>query len=340
MNIPSSNNISENNLSKESPRPPRLRGSWAMKEILGRTLLPHHMLSWMGHHRQSHQTTVHKNAQLGLYSRIFPGDFLHYGYFENPEVSTDQLTFYDVQQAQLKYAQELIKLIEYTDKPILDVGSGMGGFLGLLHGSGFDVTGLTPDELQVNHIRRTHENISVLHCRFEDMPVNEYAGAFGTIIHSESIQYMDPLQVFDIVDQTLDSQGTWIVADYFRMGNEKGESSGWLWQDFLQGVNAKGFQITHSRDITAHVLPTLGFAYLLASRIGLPVFDFVQEKMQSKSPKIHYILENILTGTRRALLQNMEVLNPANFARRKRYMLMCLARKNKNETGDSTVFGV
>ena len=36
-------------------------------------------------------TTVADNAQLQLYSKMLPGDVLHYGYFDEPEVSPEEI---------------------------------------------------------------------------------------------------------------------------------------------------------------------------------------------------------------------------------------------------------
>lgn len=296
------------------------------RQVLARTFLPHHVAGWMRRRRRNRRfPTAARNTQLSLYSQVLPGDFLHYGYFDDVEAIPERLGFHDIQHAQLRYAQELVKLIDRPGEPVLDVGSGMGGLLALLRDAGFDVTGLTPDALQVEHIRRVHQGIPVLHCRFEDMPLDGYTGVFGTVIHAESIQYMDPDRVFPGVDRVLAPDGIWIVADYFRIGTE-GERSGWPWEEFRERIDASGFRVVHSRDITAHVLPTLGFAHLLASRIGLPVFDFAGEKLQAKSPGVHYVVEDILAAIRQSILRNMAAVDPTEFARRKRYMLMTMRR--------------
>ena len=269
--------------------------------------------------------TAERNLQLGLYSRVLPGDFLHYGYFDDVETVAERLSFHDVQHAQLRYAEELVKLIDRPAGPVLDAGCGTGGLLALLRDAGFAATGLTPDAFQVEHIRRAQPGVPVLHCRFEDMPREGYDGAFGTVIHAESIQYMDPDRVFPVLDRVLAPDGLWIVADYFRTGTG-GERSGWPWDEFLRRIDAAGFRIAHSRDITANVLPTLAFAHLLAARIGLPAFDFGAEKLAAKSSAAHYVAEEVLAALRETILRNMAVADPAEFARRKRYMLATLRR--------------
>ena len=304
----------------------RVRAAWIIRQVLARSLLPHHVAGWMRRRRQHRRVpTAERNLQLGFYSRVLAGDHLHYGYFDDVETAPERLGLHDISHAQWRYAEELVKLIDRPGEPVLDAGSGMGGLLALLRERGFKATGLTPDAYQVYHIRRAQPGVPVLHCRFEDMPADGHDGAFGTVIHAESIQYMDPDRVFAVVERVLAPGGLWIVADYFRVSAE-GERSGWLWEDFRKRIDAGGFRVEHSRDITAHVLPTLGFAHLLASRIGLPAFEFGAEKLRAKSPAAHYVAEDILAALRGSILRNMALVDPAEFARRKRYMLVCLRR--------------
>ena len=74
------------------------------------------------------------------------------------------------------------------------------------------------------------------------------------------------------------------------------------------------------------MLPTLGFAHLLASRIGLPAIDFAHDKLRAKCPALHYVLENVAERARDAALRNAAVLDPAGFATHKRYVLMSMRR--------------
>lgn len=266
------------------------------------------------------------NPQLKLYNRILPGDFLHYGYFDDPETLPETVSFDGLYRAQLRYAEKLVELIERPDAPVLDAGSGMGGMLGLLRSSGYDVTGLTPDRFQVEHIHRVYPGVPVLRCRFEDICVEEYREWFGTVIHSESIQYMNPDRVFPVISEVLAPGGIWIVADYFRE-EEGGEGSGWRLDAFRGRLEDNGFRIVHESDITPNVLPTLGFAHLLVSRIGLPFFDFAHDKLREKNPGVHYVLESTAERLRRAILRNMALLDPVGFADRKRYLLMTMRRQ-------------
>ena len=304
----------------------RLRGSWIVLQILGRALLPHHFVRWVRRRRQHRRVpTVHADAQLRLYNRMLPGDFLHYGYFDDPDTSPEKISFDALHRAQLRYAEQITDLIEDPGAPILDVGSGMGGMLGLLDAAGHDVTGLTPDRFQVAYIGRTYPGVPILECRFEDMAARDCRGRFGTVIHAESIQYMNPRKVLPMVHEILAPGGTWIVADYFRIAS-RGERSGWQLADFRRRLAEAGFRTASERDITANVLPTLGFAHLLATRLGLPALDFAHDKLRAKAPAAHYVVENVVERARDAAHRASAVIDPATFTATKRYLLMTIRR--------------
>lgn len=302
----------------------RLRASVIIKDILTRALAPSHALNWLDRvRRHKRSPTVLGNTQLNLYSQILPGDFLHYGYFDDASVEPEAVSLQAVEQAQLRYAEKILELIQMPDAPVLDVGCGMGGLLGLLRDRGHDPVGVTPDRFQIRHISETYPGIPVHHCKFEDMPIEQARQVFGTVIHSESLQYMDPDGVFRVLREVLAPGGTWIVADYFRVDRE-GERSGWPWQRFLERIEEHGYRRVHEEDITPHVLPTLAFAHLLGTRFGLPVYDFACDKLKTKAPAAHYVLENLAEHGREAVLKNLSVVDPERFSRTKRYMLLAL----------------
>ena len=341
-----------------APSSSRLRGSWVLGEILGRAFLPHHAVRWLRRRRMHRRVpTVHANAQLLLYNRMLPGDFLHYGYFDDPHTPPETVSFDGLYRAQLRYAEKLVDLIDRPGQPLLDAGSGMGGMLGLLRSAGYDVTGLTPDRFQVEHIRRAYPGVPMLPCRFEDMCADKswqdfvqqsvatmahessydtpdkycdrFKAYFGTVVHSESIQYMRPDGVFAVMRRILAPGGKWIVADYFcrdEGGPGSRNRSGWRLGAFRNQLRENDFEIVRETDITAHVLPTLGFARLLADRIGLPALDFATDKLRAKSPGLHYVVENVFERARVAAHRGAAVLDPAAFAAHKRYLILSMRR--------------
>ena len=60
-------------------------GKSTLGEIVGRTLLPHHLARWaLRRIGRRSEATADANAQLLLYSRMLPEGFLHFGYFDDP----------------------------------------------------------------------------------------------------------------------------------------------------------------------------------------------------------------------------------------------------------------
>lgn len=72
---------------------------------------------------------VRDDAQLKLYSQILEGDFLHYGYFDNPEIKPEDISLNQIYKAQLRYAQLLLEKLDPNANQVLDIGCGMGGLL-------------------------------------------------------------------------------------------------------------------------------------------------------------------------------------------------------------------
>ena len=162
---------------------------------------------------------VNDDAQLKLYSKILPNEFLHYGYFDDPNVNSENLSFKDLENAQLRYAEKILEQVVDTTNPILDAGCGMGGLSREIKQRGWTPVALTPDNTQINYISNKYPEIELHHARYEDFPTESNKERFGTIIHSESLQYMNLDEALAVNDRVLKQGGRWIIIDYFRKGN-------------------------------------------------------------------------------------------------------------------------
>ena len=89
------------------------------------------------------------DLELHLYSNILKNDMLHYGYFEDVNIQADHISIKQLEDAQLKYAENIVKYIINKDEPVLDVGCGMGGLSNILLQKGYIVDALTPNENQI-----------------------------------------------------------------------------------------------------------------------------------------------------------------------------------------------
>lgn len=297
-----------------------------VKSLRGKVLNP---LNWLRAYRHSQygksNDTAWNDAQLRLYSRLLPGDFLHYGYFKDPDIAVADITIAMIQQAQLSYAQLILELLPDSPLPVLDVGCGMGGLLKLLREAGKQPVGITPDRYQVQYIRDTYQDVEVLHTRFEEMVSAAVMHKFGCVINSESIQYLELERALEVVDRVLAPQGRWIVADYFRIGDAD-EKSGLEWESFVAALTAHGFRISYDRDITRNVLPTLECLYTWSSEMAIPALEFAVHKLQRKRPGLYFFLDEIVPQIQSYIREQIEIVNPQTFAANKRYMLLTIER--------------
>ena len=293
--------------------------------IVTRFIFPHHL--WRVIRLQWNRKKVNRtydDAQMKLYHQLLPGDFLHYGYFDDPLIKPQDISLNMLYEAQEQYGQNIVDLIRDTESEILDIGCGMGGLLRLMNKQGLKAIALTPDKNQVHHISQTYPN-QILGIRFEDMDVAANKGRFGTVITSESLQYLDQDVSLPMIHTSLNPQGRWIACDYFRTG-DAAEKSGHQWESFVEKLNKYGLKITSQRDITPHILPTIGYVNMWATQIGLPIKDFALGKLKVKAPGIHYALEGSLPLIEQKIDKNIKTIDPVEFASKKKYMLLVIEK--------------
>lgn len=300
--------------------------SKTIKRTLLRALSPLRLLKAIQLQRKNKRGSKELNdAQLQLYSDILRSDFLHYGYFKNPDIDPTYISLHDFEQAQLDYAYQVISKVTDKTLPVLDIGCGIGGLSRLLQKQGFSPHALTPDINQIRYITQKYPDIPVIHCKFRDMPVEAYSNFFGTIINSESFQYIHLDSAFDIADTILVDHGKWIISDYFKKGKSF-EKSGKKWEDFLQRVERNRWKITFQEDMTPNIVVTLKYVHMLAERIGIPLADFVTEKLKGKLPGLYYLIEDVWDQLNEKKDKNIEIINPDRFEQEKKYMLLVLEK--------------
>lgn len=297
-----------------------------MKPWLKKILAPQH---WLKAHKRKNKQPVSRGAadpQLQLYDRILQTDFLHYGYFDDPDLGGSSISFDMLRHAQIRYAEHLLDTMQAPkNSRVLDVGCGMGGLLNMLVRRGYHPTGLTPDKNQIQYIQHKQPDVPLIHARFQDIDAASYQGAFETIIFSESFQYIDASTALHICDGLLNKGNEIIIVDYFRTGDAH-EASGHRWAAFEKILNDAPFTMTHREDISDHIRATLNFAHFLATRFGQSLFAFLTTKLEQKHPAKHYFLEELLEEWEKKLSDNIKTIDPGHFCDTKRYYLLRLEK--------------
>jgi len=304
----------------------KLKGSAVAGRLLGRMLHPGHLFKAVRLQigRKAHRHTF-DDAQLALYSQILPSDFLHYGYFDDPDRQAADISISEVTRAQDRYAELILDLVRDRDSAVLDVGCGMGGLCRMLKTRGFTPVALTPDRLQASHVKTTQSNVEVIRCKFEQFKAEDHANQFGTVITAESLQYLKLDKALPIMATILKPGGRWVACDYFHSKPSEDRSCH-VWNEFAGTLKQSGWRIAEQRDITAHVIPTLRYIYMWATRFGIPLMKFSFLRLRRKQPGLHHLVEGVLQQLEGLAAGNIELIDPMKFASSKRYMLLVMER--------------
>lgn len=308
------------------PRPRKITAGMLARDFFGRALHPRHLYRAYRLHRQRKaQRRALDDAQLALYARLFPTGFLHYGYFDDPDVRPEDLSLSDIEAAQARYAQLQIELATESDLPVLDIGCGMGGLARLLVEHGFAPTALTPDRTQVAHVETTLPHVPVIRAKFEDLPIEAHRQRYGTLFTAESLQYLKLDRALPRLAEILHPGGQWIACDFFRLSSED-RQAGHVWADFEEKLASHGWRLTYQRDITAHVLPTLRYIHMWATRFGIPLMAYGFNRLERKQSGLYHLLTDVRTHLQNVIDDNMAIIDPTHFAATKRYMLLKMER--------------
>lgn len=263
------------------------------------------------------------DLELYLYSKMLTNDMLHYGYFEDTMIKAEEMAPAMVEKAQIKYAQILIELIKDTKGLVLDAGCGMGGLSAMLHDVGIKSEALTPNANQIEHILKKYPHIKTFKCKFEDFLSNQ---KYNTIIHSESLQYIDLNLAFEKTNNILNENGIWIISDYFRIKQGVNKSGHFL-DAFIEKTHEMGWTIVYQQDITQNVLPMLRLIRMYADRFLIPLKHFAFEKLRYKKAWLYYLLSDAKVSIDGKILKELSAIDPNVFLDEKKYMIFVLKRK-------------
>lgn len=297
-----------------------------MKSLLGRAINPKQLLSALKlqKNRKVHRHT-YDDAQLALYAQIMPTGFLHYGYFDDVNRQPQDMSLSEVLHAQTRYAEVLMELAGPSADGAFDVGCGMGGLSRMLRDRGYAPVALTPDRLQVTHITKTMPDVQVIRTKLEELDAAPFAGRFGTVFTAESLQYLKLDKALPILSTVLKPGGRWIACDFFcsQAAPEKGCH---VWEVFTQKLADTGWKLTSERDITPHVLPTLAYIHMWATRFGLPMMQFAVLRLRRKNPGLFHLLETAIEDLDHIATDHVNLIDPVQFAAKKRYKLLVMER--------------
>lgn len=266
------------------------------------------------------------DLELYLYSKILTNDMLHYGYFEDINVKPESISLQLLEEAQIRYAQNIVEQIRDDKNLVLDVGCGMGGLAKMMLDKELNVEVLTPNKNQIEHISHKYPQLKRYHCKFEHIVTDS---RYGTIINSESLQYIALDDAFAHVEKLLLPDGRWIIVDYFRINETGINKSGHLLTTFYQKCQLNGWEIVFEQDITKNVVPTIAFVNMYAERFLQPLKHFAFEKLRFKKAWLFYLVKGLRKNIDEKIQKEKASIDPVMFLSEKKYVLFVLTRKNR-----------
>jgi len=263
------------------------------------------------------------DLELFLYSKILTNNMLHYGFFDDISVKPETISLKQLEDAQIRYGENIVEQIKDIRNPVLDVGCGLGGLAELMHNKNLDVEVLTPNKDQIDFINKNYPFLKSHNYKFEHF---ESARKYGTIINSESLQYIPLSEAFKQAEKILLPMGKWIISDYFRLDDKGISKSSHLLEDFRQKLNEFNWRVIYERDITMNILPTLIYVNMYAERFLMPLKHFGYEKLRFKKPWLYFMTNRLRDSIDNKIIKEAAAIDPSRFINEKRYMFFVLEK--------------
>lgn len=240
--------------------------------------------------------TRYQNAALEYYLGLTDSIYLHYGYWENPPASNDDLTAANLRIAQVAYIKHLASFIPAGVKYILDVGCGIGGNSIYLSKQGFTIEGLAPDQLQQEKYLHNTQGESKFHLsRFEDF---QSVTKYDMLLFSESTQYIAAKDIAQGAAKLLAPNGYVLMCDMMLV--DANYTSGIysncrLLTELKAAMTEAGFQLVKEEDISDKVRPSLDLYVFMFKSFGMTTIKYLSDLVMIAVPPIYALLKLILS---------------------------------------------
>ena len=279
------------------------------------------------------------SKEFGLVAaqQLFKVEDLHYGFWDDNE----NATLSNWKKAQERHTDFLFRYIfenikDKNKSKLLDIGCGVGVTTKKLLELDYQVDGLVPYKWMADYASTlTSEFMSesradIYDCKFEDFPVEKLKKKYDIAFFSESYQYVNMSESFQVLDKILNQNGIVIIFDFFKKDNIEGKSplgGGHSMNSFYKMVKDYNYNIKVDKDVTQNVSPNLKLVNeVLVERI-LPFSDTFDRFMTTRSKKIYSFIKWILRKRiSKMSFKYSNSRNEENFIKFKSYRLIVLSK--------------
>ncbi len=268
---------------------------------------------------------------LKLYSKTIKSEFLHYGYWENPDlINYEKITLNEIKNAQNRYIKNLSSYIPSNVKKVLDVGCGIGGNTKFLIEKGYNVEALSPDDYQKSIInKKFNDKVIFHHTKFENfISKNKY----DLILESESACYIKIDEGFKKASEILNLEGYLLVSDYFVYYKDESKNphlkSSHDLNNYLSIAKEYGFELIKEYDQTENTMPTLDYAKYFVERFLNPAIEYGLYSANKNFPKLSLIIEKFIGSKLNKKKEQLRLINSSEFRKYRKYMIFLFQKKN------------
>ena len=279
------------------------------------------------------------SKEFGLVAaqQLFKVEDLHYGFWDD----NANATLSNWKEAQERHTDFLFRYIfenikDKNKSKLLDIGCGVGVTTKKLLELDYQVDGLVPYKWMADYastLTSEYMNESrgdIYDCKFEDFPVTKIKNKYDIAFFSESYQYVNMSESFQVLDKILNQNGIVIIFDFFKKDNIEGKSplgGGHSMNSFYKIVEDYNYNIKVDKDVTRNVSPNLKLVNeVLVERI-LPFADTFDKFMTTRSKKIYSFIKWVLhKRISKMSFKYSNSRNEQNFIKFKSYRLIVLSK--------------
>ena len=279
------------------------------------------------------------SKEFGLVAaqQLFKVEDLHYGFWDDNE----NATLSNWKKAQERHTDFLFRYIfenikDKNKSKLLDIGCGVGVTTKKLLELDYQVDGLVPYKWMADYASTltsefmNESRADIYDCKFEDFPVEKLKKKYDITFFSESYQYVNMSESFQVLDKILNQNGIVIIFDFFKKDNIEGKSplgGGHSMNSFYKMVKDYNYNIKVDKDVTQNVSPNLKLVNeVLVERI-LPFSDTFDRFMTTRSKKIYSFIKWILRKRiSKMSFKYSNSRNEENFIKFKSYRLIVLSK--------------
>jgi len=199
-------------------------------------------------------------------------DYLHYGLFNENE---------SIQDAKIAQQRATDFLLTKLPKPcrILEIGVGLGATASQLAKRGYTVTGISPDQKQINIAKNNVTDKVKLECTtLENFTAP--ANSFDVILLQESAQYLNVLALFNKVHDLLTDDGLVFITDEIALRRTETDISTDLpLLDYtIAQAQRCGFKLTEQVDLSKLAAPSVDYLLWVIDKYRTDILTDLQLK--------------------------------------------------------------